>query len=155
MDLANLNLTEQADKGAWLVVTHPVTGADTDIRIKLAGTDSQRWQKAERAFTNKRLAQLARKGNLTMSAEEVEARGVALLAAVTLEWEGLTLNGQVWQCSEENAKQLYRTQAWIREQADSFVAERANFFSSFDPVEAVEAVEGNSESGQSGASASA
>lgn len=127
MDLANLNLTEMAEKGAWLTLTHPTTGADLDIRIRLAGADSPAWKKAEKSQTNKRLANLSRKGNLSMNADEIEERGIALLAAVTLAWENIEEHGQAYPCNEANARQLYRKYDWIREQVDAFVGDRSNF----------------------------
>lgn len=171
MDLSQLNLAELAEQGAWLTVTHPQTDEDTDLRIRLAGADSRTWQEAERSHTNKRLQQFQRRGNLTMTAEDIEQRGIALLAAATIDWENVVEDGHRIACNVANARQLYRKYTWIREQVDKFVGDRANFSdnaqalaeqsvnghrqaSALDAEAFVEAIEGNSGSGQIGASPS-
>lgn len=128
MDLNDLNMTAFADKGAWFTPTHPATGEDLPMKIQLAGADSQRWQEEEKRYTDKRLKEINKRGKmLEMTSAEIEERGIHLLAAVTLGWQNIELDGQPAVFSEQNARVIYRKFKWLREQVDAFVSDRANF----------------------------
>ena len=59
---------------------------------------------------------------------EIENDTIELLAAVTAGWRGdFVLDGTPLPYTEHNAQQLYRRFAWIREQVDQAVGNRANF----------------------------
>ena len=137
-DLAHLDPTYAADQGAWLHLKHPNTGdllyLDADqlepskpIKIKLAGKDSTNWKAAEQADLDRRLDQAQRNNKLSVKAQDVERRGLKILAAVTLEWENVMWDGKPLSCSASTAEQLYNARTWIREQVDEFVADRKNF----------------------------
>lgn len=133
----DFKLEAAAEEGAWLTLSHPHTGDDLPIQIKLAGKDSKRFTDAENSDVNKRLAVQKRTGSQPdLSVELVRQRGARLLAAVTLEWKSLDgegwvpqvcVQGQMLACTASHAKQLYMNQAWVMEQVDEFVGKRSNF----------------------------
>ena len=132
-----------SDDGQWLTIVLP-NGKDTDIRIKLAGVDSDVYRTAESKYINTaREKYLQGKGSL----EGQQEAGIKVLAACTLEWEGITQDGQPVACKFETAYQLYKNSklAFIREQVDQFINNRKNFLA---------VIEKNSESGQTGVSVS-
>lgn len=123
MDLASL---EPASEGVEMQVRHPATNAPVDgMAITLLGMDSQRAVQMQRAATNRRLKQGIHK--MKWNAEEIDEDGLQMLAALTTGWRGVELDGQPLECTRENALTLYKRFRWLREQADEFVGERANF----------------------------
>lgn len=119
-----------AAAGARLEVEGPdgvvVRNADgtAAMVITLLGADSDAFRKAQNRNLNKRLA----KRNVKMTAEELEAETIDLLAGVTVSWEGFQgIDGQPIPCNAQNAVALYTKYPFIREQADRFINERANF----------------------------
>lgn len=131
MDLATLDMAA-ADTGAVMTVRHPISDAvleGTDgqpITITLAGSDSERFRKVQRASANRRLkTQSSRRGQIT--SEEIEADALETLAACTIAWHGLVVDGEALECNAVNARKAYKRLPWLREQVDAFVGDRANF----------------------------
>lgn len=135
LDLSTLDTLKAAEDGMTLEVRHPTTGAVLSngdgraVALILAGADSERSKRAERAATNRRLKMAGRR-SATITAEELEADALEVLAACTLGWSGFAVNGQELECTPANAKQLYGQYPWLREQADAFRSDRANFLKS-------------------------
>jgi hypothetical protein len=129
MDLADLDLTAAADKGAALTLRHPVTDEDltaddgTPMTITLLGSDSGKFK---RAFGDLRKKAQGRKG--AASDAEIERNTVNILVSVTTGWSGIVWEGKPLGFSEENAKMLFTARPWIRDQMDAFMADRSNFF---------------------------
>jgi len=126
MDLNELNLERSANDGAELTLEHPVTGAPIDIKIKVSGIDSSAYRNKQREIQNRRLAKLSRGKKPDFSNSDAEA--CELLSACTLGWDGVIENGEAIEFSEKAAFELYENHLWIREQVDSFIGDRANFF---------------------------
>ena len=128
MDFADLDLGSNADRGADMQVRHPVTEEPlfTDdgkpITIHLLGTDSAEFRNGVKDIAN-RSAKRKRP-----SFNETERNTVELLARITTGWHGIVLNGEPLKFTRENAEMLYRDRPWLREQADEFAGDRANFF---------------------------
>ena len=127
MDISKIRLADKSEQGSTLVVLDPVTGVETDLKIKLAGTDSFIYRNWLKRMSNKKLGNFKKKG---FSYEESERSSVELLAELTLGWEGLEADGEPIVYSREKAIDLYSdpNMKWLREQVDEFVGERANFF---------------------------
>lgn len=134
MDLSTLDTTAVSDAGAEMEVQHPVTGAVlTDeagnaVRVHLAGQDSDRYRKADRRITNKRLATQASGRRVQLTSESLEADQLERLVACTISWSGVGLGDQPsLPCTPETARQVYKALPWLREQAELFTSDRANF----------------------------
>jgi len=123
MDLTQFDVVSPANEGVWMNLEHPVTGEPLDVRIKLAGIDSDYYKKELRKQQNKKF----KKGFRKLSAEELEADTIELLVACTLDWEGVELEGQALECNPENVRKIYKRFPWIKEQVDNFINDRANF----------------------------
>ena len=136
LDLATMDTKSMAEEGALMEVTDPRTGdplKDSDgnkVTITLAGMDSKRYQDGQYKIQNKRINQSIRKGRMqaTIDAEDLAKENLELLVDCTLSWSGFTWRGEVLPCTAENARMLYTQLGWLREQADSFIADRQNFF---------------------------
>lgn len=135
MDLGQLDTCAAAEDGVDLQLKHPGTlapltqddTAETPITIRLAGQDSARFRKAERANRDKRLRGGFRR---TPTAAELDAEGLELLTNCTLGWSGIVLDGAPLEFTTANVRMLYKRLAWVREQVDAFVGERAYFLPS-------------------------
>lgn len=131
MDLANLNLTKHADCGAVMYVVHPITGEqlyandESPVTITLLGADSTKMRQAMSERAKKRLAQ---NSVPIKNIDEAEKLSAELLANVTVSWNGITENGLDVECNFENVASIYGRYSWLRQQADTFVANRANFY---------------------------
>lgn len=132
MDLSTFGSVASAEEGAVMNVCHPATGAelrtadDKPITITLASADSERVRRVTRRATNRRLQQ-ARGGRATVTAEALEAEGLNALIAATIAWDGIALSDGPLALSDENARRVYTELPWLREQADTFIADRGNY----------------------------
>lgn len=98
------------------------------VTITLAGTDSERWTKAEDIIYNRRQkSSNPRNMFAAKTAEEQRQDAAFLLASVTLAWDGVVLDGKPLECTQANAKMLYLKVKMVREQVDAFLADRRNF----------------------------
>lgn len=128
MDLTELNIS--AAGSSELVLRHPATGedlkdGDNPVTIVLLGKDSKEYRAAVAKTANSRL-----RNRKVQTVEQAQQDGIDLLAAVTVGWSGIAENGEPLECTEKEVKRVYREYAWIREQVDEFVDDRANFLTS-------------------------
>jgi hypothetical protein len=143
VDLSKLNTAAKADEGAELVLVHPATGDElvdnTDpknpkkVSLRLLGTDSETFQTVSHKINNKRLERAAKASGKrgaaakVLSSESTDAEGLEQLVACTVGWSNVDLNGGPLEFSKDNAHLLYTTLRWVREQAEAFILDRANF----------------------------
>jgi hypothetical protein len=127
-DLAQLNAAETA----VVDIYHPVTKVAIGIQITVASTDSETFRKASQAQQNKRLKQMSRgrRAGATLTAEELEEESLDLLATCTIGWDGVLMGTEPLAFSKQAAMNLYRKHAFIREQVDEAMADRALFLKS-------------------------
>lgn len=122
MDFAKINLSKDAETGAWMAVEHPVTGEIVEgTRIHLRGQDGQTYKSAYAKIMQKY------QGKKKLSASVIERQASELLAALTIGWEGIESGNKAIEFSFEAAADLYEQQPWLRDQIDRFVADRGNF----------------------------
>ena len=119
-DPAGLPLTY--DTGEMEEIDGEVQAVMKPITIWLAGVESPRWAKAADALTNK-INDMKEK----RSAQDIRVDRAAILAKMTLRWDGIVVDGKALECNEENAKKLYARFRWIMDQVDRFIAVRENF----------------------------
>jgi len=122
-NLDSINLNED---GSEMPVLHPVTMEPLldengqAATIRLAGMDSAAYRKATNAITNKRI----KGGKLVkFTAERIESDALDLICECTLQWSGITVDGEV----PKTAKELYSGRKWLRDQADAWIHDRANY----------------------------
>lgn len=110
-------------------LTHPGTGAPLGITIRILGQDSTVYRRVSSEQQDKRLAQLMKRGTAKpLTAEQAESDTIERLATCTTGWTGLEKDGTSLPYSLDNARDLYRTHAWIREQLDEAIVDRSRFF---------------------------
>jgi hypothetical protein len=129
-DLANLTSDYNPEAGMPLELRGPddaqlFNDDGTPMTLTLLGADSDVAVRARNANQNRRLQQGPR---MKLTAEGLEADGASYLAKLTVGWN-ITLGGQKPPFSYEAAVKLYANPklAFVREQADAFIADRANF----------------------------
>jgi hypothetical protein len=128
MDFSTYNPESLIDAGAWLTLKDPITNKPLDARIRLAGEAGKRWRAQEEADADKRLVKAKRQGGeIDLSSEMIRRRNCKLLAAVTLEWEGIEWEGKARACNESNAFQLYHLYHWVYLQAWVFANNNSNY----------------------------
>jgi hypothetical protein len=128
LDLTNFETT--AEEGCVLFLKDPANSnqlvqddeAKTPVSIRLAGVESPRWTKAADALANKIGANKEDRNLQTVRSDRAH-----LLAAVTIGWSGIVVDGAPVEFSFEAAKKLYIRFKWIMEQADRFVGDRKVF----------------------------
>ena len=127
IDLAALDTARVADEGRELELVHPQTGEPVGIRITIRGTDSDAYRRALLAQQRVSMERLTRNRKQRKTPEELEDESIDVLATLTTGWAPFNLEGKPYPYSHANAVALYRRFRWIREQADAFAGDRANF----------------------------
>lgn len=131
MDLNSINVTQSAELGAEMELEHPVTGeviaddAGKPISFSLMGMDSVAYRNKQREIQSRRMTKMMKgKGSPILS----DTDACELLADCTKGWSGVVLDGKPVKFSAKAAFDLYMAHHWIREQVDTFIADRANFY---------------------------
>lgn len=129
MDLNNLKPIK-ADEGAVLEVLHPETEEVIEgMTITLLGQDSSVYRKIQLGKQQAALNRIAKgKKGLDLNAEKLAEDTIDDLVKMTIDWTGFTLDGKELKPNAENLRKVYTDWPWIREQAQEFVNNRANFF---------------------------
>lgn len=133
--LLDLDALEQSTT-AVVVLKHPVSGAPTSATITVAGPEHPARKAAIFARMRVRRAEMERTGKLSVTdPADDEQDEVALLAACTLGWAGLSTGGAALAYSAEAARALYADpkRAWVRDQVKAALDERALFFGNCAP----------------------
>lgn len=126
-DLSNLDAAAGSNEGADVELLHPATLEKTGIVIRVMGKDGDVYRKIIGNQNRKRIEAARKSRKLEIDADKLDADVVSLLADCTISWSGVVLDGKPLECTPENAKMVYTRFAWIREQIDIAVNDRANF----------------------------
>jgi len=129
MDLNDLKPVK-ADEGAILQILHPETEEPiAGMSIVLLGHDSAVYRKLQLAKQQSILNRMAKgKKAAELDAERLNADLIDELTKLTIGWSGFKLDGKELDPTPENVKTVYSEWAWIKDQAQEFVSNRANFF---------------------------
>lgn len=129
MDLNALKPVK-ADKGATLDILHPETEEPIEgMSITLLGQDSAVYRKLQLSKQQAILNRMAKgKKAADLDAEKLAEDTIDDLVKLTVKWTGFEINGEALPATSENFRMVYTEWPWIREQAQEFVANRANFF---------------------------
>jgi hypothetical protein len=135
-DFAQIDTRKHSETGMALTIRKPDGSVlnDSDgnpVSIMLLGPDSSKYRQVTRDSVRKRLAQRAAGNAAPVSdadIEEAERDAIELLVACTVSWQGVrTPQGEVIPCTPDNARALYVGYPVVREQAESFIANRVHF----------------------------
>lgn len=129
-DLSTFDTAYCPDEGFDIELRGPDDAAlfnddGSPMTLTVLGADSDVAQKARNANQNRRLAQGPR---VKITAEGLEADAAGYLAKLTVGWN-ITMGGTKPPFTPDAAAALYRNprMAFIREQVDAAIADRANF----------------------------
>jgi len=84
MDINQFNLAAPAEAGAEVIIKHPVTGEDTDIKIIVVGKDSATYRNAAKRIASEKLPE-----SDDDKEKELTKRGAELLTSCIRGWAGL------------------------------------------------------------------
>ena len=131
MKLSELKI-RKADTGAVLKLRHPKTEeVIPGMTLTLLGKDSKVLRAIQLDRTQAALNRMQRRGADAPVASEIIDQSMDDLVALTIGWEGFTDDdGSLIPFSKDAVKKIYNDPElpWIKEQADKFVNDRANFF---------------------------
>lgn len=111
-----------------VIVKDPATNADTDARITLHALYSPEAIAAKFALADRTEADKAEKAGNPQGAAERERRLAELLAACTVGWENVHVDGAALAFSTEAATTLYLAYPWLYEQLRTRYFEADAFF---------------------------
>ncbi len=118
-----------AEAGVAMPVRDPNGKPLDGVTITVAGGDSERVRRIQRANWNGRRVMGGRRGGVMPTAEEAEADALATAVAATLAWTGIEFEGKALDCTPENAKMLYARVPVLRRQVEQFRDDELNFIS--------------------------
>lgn len=124
MEFDKLATTASHEAGAEVNILSPVDGSPTDVFIKIQGADSKAWRREKKRQTSKIIAA---KAEGKIEELDFDAMDVDSLVAITLDWKGITKGGKKYECTPDNAKDLYENSPSIVEQLLRFLGDSANF----------------------------
>lgn len=132
MDIDTLKDVELAEQGAVMEIEDPVTGeSELDhtgkpVTMTFVGIDSKKYRDAQRRLTDGRMQKMQRGVPFSAAVQETESRD--LIASCCTAWTGFYSAGEPLACTKENVVKVFKLRPSIQEQADRFIAKRANFF---------------------------
>lgn len=126
MDFAQLATAQAHAQGAECNIKSPLNGEATDVFITVMGADSREWRAAKKAQTQQILKakSLGKEEALDFDKMDVDA-----LVSVTLSWRGIAKDGEDYEFSEKNARELYRDAPGVVTQLLEFLGDGENFIS--------------------------
>lgn len=122
-DLGKLDKSKPAEEGRTLEICDPDTGEALGISIVLRGTESETYKRVSRAQINK----YRNLPKSKMTIEQIESDAIELLAACTVSWVNIDIDGAELPCTKDNAAMLYTRFGWLRRLVDAFIADEANY----------------------------
>jgi len=117
-----IELQKIQDEGKFFPILDAV-GSLTDLKVKIAGPDSEVQDKAQREI-NKRIAEGRRVGVET-SEEAFKEMAIDKLVASVLAWENLEYQGKPMECTPENVRQMLTDYPVFQQQVTFYASERS------------------------------
>jgi hypothetical protein len=116
-----------------IIIKHPITGANTDLKIIIAGPEHPARRKREMERQRKNRAHFAKTGQLFKvedPQDDFDAETDELVDS-TLGWSGLVIGGVATPFSTMTAVHLYSSAKtrWLRDQVKAALGDRQNFIS--------------------------
>ncbi len=128
MDIFSLK-TNKADVGVACRIKHPATEEVIEgVTLTLLGMDSAKNRAIQRKKQQAALDRLSKgKKAMRLVAEDLDEDAIGDLADITTAWTGVTKDGNPVEFTRDNVVMVYTELPWMREQAQDFVNDRANF----------------------------
>ena len=129
VDLSQLDSVEAHNAGIDVELFSPRDGTPLDMFITVLGKDSDKFNEVTTAQNRARIQQ-AQQGGFRPGRGPVntgEREGLELLAACTIGWKNIELDGEMLPFTTANAVKLYKRFPWIKEAIDIAIGDRALF----------------------------
>jgi len=130
MDLSEL---KPASDTVEVTIKHPSTfeplenDDGSEMTITVYAPHSKEYKAVVHEQTNRRLKKAQKnKGQIDITAEEVESGSIELLAKATKDWN-ITYGGEKPKLTVAKAKEIYNEVFWIREQIEEGVQDSLDF----------------------------
>jgi hypothetical protein len=123
MELEKLSTAPSHEAGAECRIK--ANGEETDVFITIQGQDSKAYRKAKKRQMREFIE--ARKNEIDIDDLDTDRMDVELLADCTLGWRGITVNGEEYEFSRDNAVKLYTDAPEVARQLLQFIEDRAVF----------------------------
>jgi len=133
MDFGKINTAEDSNQGATYHVIDPYTEEpayatvgkeERPVTITILGPDADKVRKYQNDML--RASMKKRKGG-QLDPADLEKRLTTQMANAIISWEGVLMDGEVLECTRENAMELLNRHSWLRDQLAGFQQDRANF----------------------------
>lgn len=95
------------------------------VTVRVAGTFSATYRRAEQASTDRRL----KRGMRSVNSETLTKDRLNVTAACVLGWEGFFNNGKPIPCDRTNVVTVLEAAPWIRQQIETAMEDHEAFFS--------------------------
>lgn len=126
MDFAQLATAQAHAQGAECNIKNPLNGEPTDVFITIMGADSREWRAAKRAQTSQILKAKSQGKEDSLDFDKMD---VDALVSVTLDWRGIAKDGEDYEFSKKNARELYQDAPGVVTQLLEFLGTGENFIS--------------------------
>lgn len=141
LDLSTFDTKTAAEAGTFVHLESPATGeplyddASQPIGITILGGDSEKVRRELRKISDRKIERI-RKGQSLPDAEASRKEDIAVMAAATVSWQGLVVDGVALECTESAARKLYGDPRfpWIMEQLEKVLGDRKRFFATSSPA---------------------
>lgn len=127
MDLKEFETKRLSNEGVEIELKSLKTGKGTGAFIKVHGMDSDAFD-AAKLESARELTEFVEAGN-TVTPEFRSGMTSRMLAACTISWRGIDVNGSEFPFTPANAVHLYTEYPSIREQINLAIGDRGNFVS--------------------------
>ena len=134
MDLAQFDSIKACEEGAVMEIMHPTSGEilrDEETgepwTITFIGIDSKELKAIQHTLQNKRLKALSRRGQVEVTAEQIDSDELEMVIKATRSWNHLQLDGNKIDCNDLTKRNIYSRFPWLLEQASFFINGRKNF----------------------------
>lgn len=104
----------------------PAMVGDQPVTVRIAGSYSKRYRRIQEGQTQRML----KRRQVALTAEQLTANRVELVAGCILDWSGFTNGGQPYPFSRDNATHLVTVAPWIRDQLEEAQGDHASFSAS-------------------------
>lgn len=129
LDLRTLNTAAKADEGITVAIRHPETNAKLPLTVTIRGADSEAYQRVADASLNAVFKDMGKGKKTARTAADVRDERISAIAGCVVGWEGFAENGETLECTEDNKVRIFghRGYAWLLDQVDEAIRDRANF----------------------------
>jgi len=100
------------------------------VTIELLSLDSPQYDRVHKKMVGsqiKAMTDTQRGGAPAITGDQTEEQTLSMLVAATCGWVGFEDNGDVYEYTAKNARDMYKRLPFIREQVSKFVHTRGNF----------------------------